>query len=437
MRFREIVLLAVLLVAGFVVYQVQTGGWDIRFDWDEEWFGLSREYSYEETLVFEAPVPAALEVQNGHGWVEVRGGDQGHIELTFKKIIRRRSEEDAQDVAGQLQYTVRRDEDRLALGTNREEFRRRNFETGFILTVPRRMTVEVVNAHGPVRVESVAGLVVRNRHGKLFVSDIRGPCTLETSYQAADVDGVDGDCSITSKHASVRAASVSGGLRVETSYARARVEDVGGRADIVGRHMEVEARRVGGPVSVETSYQKVALEDVGPAVVRARHSSITAATVRGDLDIETSYQRVRATDVSGDLKVASRNGSVSATRVGGGSVSVRTSYANVELDGFSAEVSVVLRNGNAVLKPIDLKHGMEVRNEHGMILLDWPAGEAARLEARTRGGAVDWGLDGKPDAVTSNGSSVLKAFQDRADRPALYLETTYADIRIKEAGRKF
>lgn len=437
MRFREILLLGVLLVAGLVVYQVQTGNWDIRFDWDEDLFGFSREYTYEETRIFESPVPAVLEVDNGHGWVEVRGGDQDRIELTFKKIIWRRNEEDARDTAGRLQYTSARTEGRLSLGTNREEFRRRNFETGFILTVPRGTSVDIVNAHGPVHVESVAGLTVRNRHGKLYISDIRGPCTLETSYQIAEVQNIEGDCRVTSKHAQVRAVSVSGDLRVETSYARARVEEIGGQAEILGRHMEVEGRRIQGPVSVETSYQKVYLVDVGPAVVRARHTSVAAENVRGDLDVETSYQRVRASGVSGNLIVVSRNGSVSVTGIGGDSVSVRTSYANVELAGFSAEVSVVLRNGNVVLKPLDLRHGMDVRNQHGMILFRWPAGEAARLEARTRGGSVDWDLDEKPDVVQSNGTSVVKAFQDRTDRPTIFLDTTYADIRIKEEGRRF
>jgi len=437
MRFREIVLLAALILAGFVVYQIQTDGWDLRFDWDDEWLGWGREYSYEESRVFEAPVPAALAIDNGHGWVEVRGADQDHIELTFKKIVRRRKEEDARDVAGQLRYTVLSDDDRLTLGTNREEFRRRNFETGFVLTVPRGTAVSIVNAYGSVQVGSVAALTVRNRHGKLHIADIQGTCDLETSYQTADVERIEGDCSIKSRHARVRAASVAGDLRVETSYARARVEDIGGRADIVGAHMEVEASRVQGPVSVETSYQRVSLTDVGPAVVRARNTAVTAETVRGDLDVETSYERVRASDIRGNLLVASRNGAVAASGIGGQSLSVRTSYANVELSGFSADVSVVLRNGNAVLEPSDLRRGMDVRNEHGMILLNWPAGEIARLEARTRGGSVDWGLDAGPDAVTSNGTTVLKAFQDRPDAPLVFLDTTYADIRIREAGREF
>jgi hypothetical protein len=436
MKFREILLLGVLLVAGLVVYQVQTGHWDIRFDWDEGLFGLSREYFYEETRVFEAPVPAALAVDNGHGWVEVRGGEQDHIELTFKKTIRRRSEEDAREIAGQLQYTVGRTEDRMALGTNREEFRKRNFETGFVITVPRGTSVEIVNAHGPVHVESVAGLTVRNRHGKLDISGIQGPCVLETSYRAAEVQNIGGDCSIISKHAQVRAASVTGDLRVETSHARVRAEGIGGKAEIVGRHMEVEARRIQGHVSIETSYQRVSLDDVGPAVVRARHTAVMAEKVRGNLDIETSHQRVRAMGIQGDLIVASNNSSVSAMGIGGKVISVRTSYANVELADFSAEVSVNLRNGNVILKPVDLKHGMDIRNEHGMILLDWPAWETARLEARTRGGSVDWGLTERPDVVQSNGTSVVKAFQEHLGSPVISLDTTYADIRIKEALRE-
>lgn len=438
MRFREILLLVVLIVAGLVLYNVQTGRWDMRwFDWDGDFIGLGREYRYEETRVFEPPVPSVLEIDNGHGWVEIRGGEQDHIELTFKKIIRRRSEEDARDIAGRLQYTVESAEDRLSLGTNREDFRRRNFQTGFILTVPRGTRVDIVNAHGRVHVESVADLKVRNRHGMLFISDIRGPCTLETSYQSVEVQRIEGECRITNKHGRVRAASVSGDLSIETTYARARVEDIGGQAEVRGRHMEVEARRIQGPVSVDTTYGKVFLEDVGPAVVRARHTSVATESVRGDLDVQTSYQRIRAKDVQGNFIAVSNNSSVTGAGIGGDSVLVRTSHGNVELTDFSAEVSVVLRNGQVALKPFDLKHGMEVRNQHGKILLDWPAGEAARLEARTRGGSIDWGLSETPDAVRSNSTSVIKAFQDRADKPALYLETTYADIRIKETGKRF
>ncbi len=348
MRFREVVLVIILILAGLVVYQVQTGHWNLDFNWDDDFIGFGREFTYEETRTIDAPLPALLEVTNGQGWVEVRGGDQAKIELTFKKVIWRKTEEEAKDIAGRLKYSLTTAADRLTLATNRDEFRKRNFETGFILTVPRTMAVRVTNAYGVVRVEGVKEASVRNRHGELFASDIGGPCTLETSYEDLEAQDIQGECRLTNSHADVRAVSVAGDLWIETSYARIRVEDAGQKAELRGSNVDVDARRVRGAVSIETSYEKVFLSDVGPATVTARNSGITAENVRGDLDVRTSYEAVRASGVQGKFLVDAHNAPVSATGVGGSEISVKTSYDNIDLSEFSAEVTIVCRNGNVV-----------------------------------------------------------------------------------------
>ncbi len=440
MKFREVLLVVVLILAGLVVYQVQTGHWNLDFNWGDDFAGFAgfgKEYTTEETRTIEAPLPALLEVVNGHGWVEVRGGDQDTVQLTFKKVVWRRTEDEAKDVAGRLKYTLTTAADKLTLATNRDEFRKKNFETGFILTVPRAMAVRVDNAYGIVRVEGVKEATVRNRHGELYASDIQGPCTLETSYEDLVAQKIRGECRITNSHGDVRAVSVAGDLWIETSYAQVRVEDAGQKADIRGSHNDVDARRVQGAVLVETSYEKVFLSDVGPAAVTAQHSAVTVENVRGDLDVRTSYEGVLATGVQGRFLVDAHNASVSATGIVGSEISVKTSYENVELSDFSAEVTVVLRNGNVTLKPLDLKHGMDVRNEYGTVHLAWPAGESARLEARSKGGEIEWGLPEKPDVEQTNGVSLIKAFTANSGSPLIYLSTTYENIRIEAANRKF
>jgi type VI protein secretion system component Hcp len=437
MKFREVFLVAVLILAGLVVYQIQTGHWNLDFNWGDDFAGFGREYTAEETRTIEAPLPSAIEIVNGHGWVEVRGGDQDTVQLTFKKVVWRRTEEEAKDIAGRLKYTLTMAADRLTLATNRDEFRKKNFETGFILTVPRAMAVHVANAYGVVRVEGVKEATVHNRHGELYASDIQGPCTLETSYEDLEAQKIQGECRITNSHGDVRAVSVAGDLWIETSYAQVRVEDAGQKADIRGSNVAVDARRVAGAVTIDTSYEKVLLSDVGPAAVTGHNMAVTAENVRGDLDVRTSYEAVRATGVQGRFLVDAHNASVSATGIGGSEISVKTSYENVELADFSAEVTVVLRNGNVTLKPLDLKHGMDVRNEYGTIHLAWPAGESPRLEARSKGGEVEWGLPEKPDIEQSNGVSLIKAFTGNAGAPLVYLSTTYENIRIEAASRKF
>ena len=60
MKFREVVLVVVLILAGLVVYQVQTGHWNLDFnwDWDDDFGFVGREFTAEETRTIEAPLPA-------------------------------------------------------------------------------------------------------------------------------------------------------------------------------------------------------------------------------------------------------------------------------------------------------------------------------------------------------------------------------------------
>ena len=438
MKFKEILLVVVLVLAGVVLFQFKTGHWSLDdVNWGDDIGILHQEVTAEETRTIEVPLPPAIEIVNGQGWVEIRGADQDFVQLTFKKVVWRRKEEDAREFAGQIKYTLTAAADKLTLSTNRDEFRRKNFETGFVLTVPRSTVVRVTNGYGTVRIEGVKEATVRNRHGEVYASNIDGPCVLETSYDDLEAGDIRGACQIVNSHGDVRAFAVTGDLQVGTSYARIRVEDAGGKADLGGSNTDVEARRVAGPVTVDTSYEKVLLDDVGPALVTGHNMAVTAGNVRGDLEVRTSYEPVKITDIQGKLTVDAQNASVAATGIAGPSISVRTSYENVSLADFAAEVSVVNRNGGVTLQPRDLKRGLDVRTEHGPIELLWPSGERARLEARSKGGSVSWGLADKPDVDETNGVSLIKAYSGETGAPLVFLSTSYDDIRIMEAGKRF
>ena len=438
MKFRELFLVVVLVLAGFVLFQFQTGKWSLDdINWIDD-IGMSgQEVVAEETRTIEAPVPAAIEIANGHGAVEVRGADQDFVQMTFKKVVWRRKEEEARSVAAQIKYVLTASPDKLVLATNGDEFRKKNFETVFILTVPRSTAVTVTNSYGLVRVEAVREANVRNKNGEVTVVDVAGPCVLETSYDDLEAREIKGSCRIVNRNGDVLAASVAGDLSVETSYAHVRVEDIGGTADVRASNASVEALRVAGAIKVDTSYEKVELGDVGPAVVTGHNMTVVASGVRGDLEVRTSYEPVRVDGVAGKLVVEADNASVTARGIDGPSITVRTSYENVTLTDFSADVTVVCRNGNVNLEPRDLKRSLDVRSEYGRIDLLWPAGERARVEARAKGGSVNWGLPDKPDVDETNGSAVIKAFSSEAAVPLVFLSTAYADIRIEEVARKF
>jgi DUF4097 and DUF4098 domain-containing protein YvlB len=440
MKFREILLVAVLVLAGFVVFQVKTGRWNLDGDW--VWFddlGIGgQEAAAEEQRTIAAPLPPALEIMNSHGSVEVRGGDQDFVQLTFKKSVWRRKKEDAESLAAQVKYTMTATTDRLVLATNRTELTQaHNIETSFILTVPKTMVVNVTNSYGTVRVESVRQATVRNRHGELYASNVTGPCDLETSYDDVEAEGIQGACQIVNSHGDVRAGSITGDLSVETSYARIRIDGVGGKADLRSPNTDVEVLRVKGPVTVDASYEKVVLGNVGPAKVIGHNMEVVANTVHGDLEVHTSYDPVRAEGVEGQFIVDAHNATVTGKGIDGPSISIKTSYENVSLTNFSGAATVINHNGQVTLQPRDLKGPIDVRNEYGDIDFTWPSGEKARLEARSKGGSVSWGLEAKPDVNETNGVSLVKAFSGEAAAPLVFLSTTYDNIHIQEGARKF
>jgi len=436
MRFREVLLVIVLLAVGLVVYEAQTGKWDLHFGWEDDVFGWGKEFTYEESLTIPGPLPSSLDVANSHGWIEVRGADRESVQLTFQKKVRRRDEAEAKAVADNLHFKVDRTSGKLSLSTNRDEFTRRNFETGFILTVPRGLAVAIVNSYGRVKVEGVREADIRDSHGPISVDGVAGRCRLEGTYEDIEASNLRADCQVVGSHADVKVLSAAGDLRIETSYAEIRFEDIGGKADITGTHSSVEGRRVKGPVTVDTSYEKTVLSDVGAVRVRARHAAVEVSDVRGDCDVQTSYEPVQARDVEGGFVVVGTNAAVSAINVKGGEISVTTSYENVDLAGFSARVRVDVRHGNVTLGPSELKLPMEVRAEYANIDLGWPAGETCPVEAQSRGGSVHWGLAARPDVEKRNGTSLVKAFAGHAGGPAVTLSTTYGDIRIEEKSAK-
>ena len=66
MKFKEVFLVAVLILAGLVLFQFKTGKWDLDgMDWnwgDDAGFLVGREYAVEETRTIEAPLPPAIEI---------------------------------------------------------------------------------------------------------------------------------------------------------------------------------------------------------------------------------------------------------------------------------------------------------------------------------------------------------------------------------------
>jgi len=430
MKAREVVLLLLIIGAGVLVHQIQEGTIPLVWDLDEGLLWNAREFRFEETLSAAAPVPAALVVENAHGTVEVQGTATDTVTVQFTKRIYRRDEADAREVAGRLRAVLRREEDRIVLSTNRGEFkRRRNFETDFKIICPAGTEVTVNNSYGKVVADGLAALSVTNPHGEVRAGRLAGSVTVVNSYEEVELLDCGADVSVDARHARVAVRGVRGKLDVLHHYGPLHIESVAGEVVIDAGRVSVTAIDCPAGVRVADSYEPIRLVRVGPVRIDAAHADVEAEDIRGTCWIRDSHAFVRLDGVRDAVTIDGRSLALTARRLSGDGNDISTSYENVDLGEFNGRTTVRLSHGDLILAPAALAGLIDVQAEYAKIRLAWPAGERRPLEARSRGGRVRWGLDA-PSRTETNGTFVLRAFEDVAGRPAIKLATTYEDIVI-------
>ena len=437
MKIKEFFLLILIVAAGVILYHAETGKIeDLNPGWDWEWGGIfsgwGQEYIFQESRELAPSPTAALEVVNSHGSVEVQGGATDKISVNLVKRIWRRNEAEARGTAASLQLIAEDDGQRVLITTNRHEVKNRRFETDFTISVPLGLKVTIQNSYGTVKTVLTGETIVSNSHGEVVARDVRGKFSAQNSYENVDVAGVASDCSIRSRHAELIIRQAQGQVQIDHSYGSVRLEDVTGNVTVTAPHSEVTGLRLAGTVKVESSYEPITLTEAGAAQVDGHHSDLKLEAIGGDVDITDSYGTVELLNVKGKLVVNGHNLAVVGRQLEGPEISVGTSYQDVLLADFTGKTTVTLRHAGLRLEPGLLAGDLRVQGEYCPIELAWPAGGRFPFEAQTRNSDIHWNLSTPPSSQSSNGHSLLKAFQEEKGKPRISLTTTYGDIVVEE-----
>ena len=434
MKAREILLALALVAIGVFTYYAKSGRLEIDGDGGGLFGGPTEEFLFEETRELAGPPPQELQVINAHGAVEVRGAETDRITVTFRKSIRRKNRVEAAKVADQLKMTVNRDGARLILSTNRDDFRRKGFETGFTVTAPAGQAVLIRNSYGPVKAEKTGTTDIVTPHGPVQAGDVGGRLSVEASYEDVDVHGLRDGGRIAAPHAKIIAVGVQGELFVEGSYGEVFVENADRSVHVEALHSSVTGRNLKGEVEIRNSYDDVTLSGAGPTKIFGHHSDVAADGVAGPLEIGDGNARLVIAGLNGDLRIEGTNLAVRAERVRANDIFISSSYENVELLAFTGKAEIVLKHADVTLAPESFAGPIDVRGDHAGVTLAWPAGARAPFEAETKSGAIRWNLDEKPSFEQADGTSLTRAFTG-SPGPLVRIRTTYGDITIGEGPK--
>jgi len=436
MRARDVILALLLIGAGVFLTYEKSGRFDRMFDgWDLR-IGLYNEFLYEETPPIDRPLPSELRVVNSHGDIDVVGSADETPKVVFRKRVMARNKAEADLIAAQIKMTVDRTGDRLVLGTNRETFRRRHFETDFKIAVPAGTVCTLDNSYGRIRAEGTGATGITNPHGEVVVRAVSGPLTLSSSYENVDINGVRGPVRVEASHCDMEIKNLDDTLEIDHSNGSISLERIGGRTVVRTEHAGVTARSLGAEAVIETTYDAIKVIDAGEVKIRGRHCDITADNLSGMLDITDDYGQVRINGLRGNLKIDGRNVEVQARDVTSPDIFVKTGYQDVLLAGFSGKAVVVLNNGRLALEPVaSLSGAIEIQGSYADVHIAWPAGFRAPLLVQARDGQVTWTLPEKPDSETTNGVTELRAFSNETGKSGIKVVTVHGDVQVDPAGR--
>jgi hypothetical protein len=430
MKAKEIILLVFIIAAGVFFYHVQAGKIDVVWDdfiaWD------FNEYAYQETEVIDPPLPASLHVLNSHGQVEVLGTETDRITFTFEKKIWRRNEEKAREVADKLHPIVTKGDTAVTISTNRSDFKRRNFDTNFRITVPSGMAVEVTNSYGPVKADQVGETMIDNRHGEVSATNIRGGAVIENSYEDVEVSSLQSNCTIRSRHSDISVKEVAGEVNIEDSYGLVDFRGGSQKVTITAPHTEIRVEDLSGPLEVRNSYEKITLRNVGPSRIEGSHSPVDADGVAGNLEIDDTYEPIILNSIRGNLQITGGHMSVKGKGIVGDTIYVSSSYEDVDLADFAGKTTILLSHGNITLTPLPLTGPLEVRATYSPIVFFWPGEDRYPLEAQTKSSDIHWSLFGNVSTEEKDNLTLVRAFSEVSDKPRILLSTTYGDIQFEK-----
>lgn len=432
MKAKEIILLILIVAAGIIFYHAQTGKIWIDWEWEEGIFFGQEEFLYQESEEIHPPLPGVLHIVNAHGNIEVQGTQQETISIALEKKIYRRRQKQAEEVADKLEMVIQKNKRNIEISTNREDFRKRNFRTNFKIYVPESMELRVKNSYGVVDVFNAGNTEITNRYGKVYVSDIAGNLSVENSYKDVEVENILADCQIRTRSSSVRIDTVGGETQIVHRYGRISLENIDQDVTVDGSYSEVFGQYIAGLLDIQTSYKKISLFDVGQVKIRASNTRIEIDGAKDSVDVEDKYARINLNNIQGSLRVDGKNLEIYGKSVVGEMITLSTSYRKVELTEFQGKTEIVHSNGEVYLDPLPLTQPITVNGRYTDIKFSWPRGGRYPIEAKVRGGDIDWGIPVGLSKQEENGYSIIKAFTEEKDKPSIFLSTTYGSIRIEE-----
>ncbi len=219
---------------------------------------VAADNTFDRTLTVSGPV--RLELGNGSGNVEIRGGTSGKVHI-FGKVTAGWSlfgngEKNVQDVVANP--PIEQHENVIRVGKNASWIK--NISIDYTIEVPHETEIDAGVASGGITVDNVRGPAkVSSASGYLHVYRVERDAQISAASGAIEVSGVGGFLRVSSASGEVvlsdikgdlKANAASGSIRVTKPGDRVDVSSASGSIDVSGATSDLKVHAISGSINV-------------------------------------------------------------------------------------------------------------------------------------------------------------------------------------------
>lgn len=433
MKFKEILLLLVIIFAGIIFYHAQTGQLDLYIDLGDDFLSDYNAYSYDSFQKISPPFPMHMQVKNQHGELKIYSTDENEISIYIEKKVRHSTEERAKEIADELEILVSQDEQKVIVSAEREEQTSGHVRSDLEIYFPKDMDLDISNSYGLVELDGGKNVKITNKNGKVSVSNVQEKLSIESSSRPILIENIGGDCQIEGLRSRINAKNITGSTIIKNKYGSIDLEDLSQDVTINGLHCSIKGENIEGSIEAENSYENIELTNIESAKIRSDNSPIEIYGAKRNLDIKNRYGRILLNDINGNIDIEGESLEIAGKNMFGELISISSSYRNIELDHFSSSAIISFSHGKITLSPSNKNiKSISVNGKYAEIEFILPPGLKIPMQAQTKSGQIKWELSPKGTEQISNGYSIVNAFLKEGEKPTILLVTTYGNIQVRD-----
>jgi hypothetical protein len=415
MKKKEIVIVVLLIVFGFIYNAVQKG--KIKFIDDfSGYFNerrlISEQYAEfpQKQMVFLAPQKILIDNPAGEMIINKSADDQVRLSATLRVYYLDKA--DVEKISRNTRIHAETENNELHIsGDYLSAFPYKRLRIRFELQVPEGVVLSVSNHEGNISIsQSGKDVYLKQENGNVFLADIPSALQIDIRGGNLDVKNIAGNVIIDAKQSDILLENAAA-LR------------------LLGRHGNYSLKKIKANVYIEHAFGAISLDGAGQAEIYGRHSKLVVRNIETGVKLSNAFQGIFIENIKGDVQLESRSGKIEINHVNARNIVLENSFADIAIADCVAEtLNIVLKNGNLNFQGIKIADRLNVESRQGNIDLVLGNLTDPTFNIKTIRGRI------------YNHSTIgLDIFQEKDEsfanrsgqKPEIIINSNYGDINLK------